>query len=415
MARKKRNPDAEKLAESILNTYQPESVEDMQDVLKDVFGPLFEKMLQGELNNHLGYDAHSKEPKKHDNRRNGYGNKTLKTSFGKVNIDVPRDREASFEPELIPNRKRDVSDIEGKVLSMYARGMSQCDIAATVEDIYGFDISHEMISDITDAVLPELEEWQARPLAKCYAFLFVDCMYVTLRENYEAKEYAVYTILGYDLKGHKEILGLLLNQTESKNRWMQVFDELKVRGVEDVFFISMDGVSGLKEGAKAIFPSVIVQRCIVHLVRNALRYLPSKDYKEVCRDMKKFYSASSLNAAHAAFNSFQNRWSQYSGAVDVCKRNFSHVEQLFDYGSAIRKIMYTTNAVESIHSSFRKVTKKGAFSNENALLKLLYLRTKELHTKWAGGRIRNWAMVLNQLMVNETFSSRIEKYVIYLP
>ncbi|KGK74160.1 transposase, partial [Enterococcus faecium] len=366
------------------------------------------KMLQGELNNHLGYDAHSKEPKEHDNRRNGYGTKTLKTSFGEVAIDVPRDREASFEPELIPKRKRDVSDIEGKVLSMYARGMSQRDIAATVEAIYGFDISHEMISDITDAVLPELEEWQARPLAKCYAFLFVDCMYVTLRENYEAKEYAVYTILGYDLKGNKEILGLWLNQTESKNRWMQVFDELKARGVEDVFFISMDGVSGLEEGAKAIFPSVIVQRCIVHLVRNALRYIPSKDYKEVCRDMKKFYGASSLNAAHAAFDSFQNRWSHYSGAVDVWKRNFAHVEQLFDYGSAIRKIMYTTNAVESVHSSFRKVTKKGAFSNENALLKLLYLRTKELHAKWSGGRIQNWAMVLNQLMINETFSSRMK-------
>ena len=408
MARKKRNPDAEKLAESILNAYQPESVDDMQDALKDVFGPLFEKMLQGELNNHLGYDAHSKEPKEQDNRRNGYGTKTLKTSFGEVAIDVPRDREASFEPELIPKRKRDVSDIEGKVLSMYARGMSQRDIAATVEAIYGFDISHEMISDITDAVLPELEEWQARPLAKCYAFLFVDCMYVTLRENYEAKEYAVYTILGYDLKGNKEILGLWLNQTESKNRWMQVFDELKARGVEDVFFISMDGVSGLEEGAKAIFPSVIVQRCIVHLVRNALRYIPSKDYKEVCRDMKKFYGASSLNAAHAAFDSFQNRWSHYSGAVDVWKRNFAHVEQLFDYGSAIRKIMYTTNAVESVHSSFRKVTKKGAFSNENALLKLLYLRTKELHAKWSGGRIQNWAMVLKQLMINETFSSRMK-------
>ncbi|MGM0338821.1 IS256 family transposase [Enterococcus sp. AZ007] len=415
MARKKRNPDAEKLAETILNAYQPESVDDMQDALKDVFGPLFEKMLQGELNNHLGYDPHSKEPKEHKNRRNGYGNKTLKTSFGEVDIDVPRDRDASFDPELIPKRKRDVSDIEGKVLSMYARGMSQRDIAATIEDIYGFDISHEMISDITDAVLPELEEWQARPLAKCYAFLFVDCMYVTLRENYEAKEYAVYTILGYDLKGKKEILGLWLNQTESKNRWMQVFDELKARGVEDVFFISMDGVSGLEEGAKAIFPSVIVQRCIVHLVRNALRYIPSKDYKEVCKDMKRFYGASSLNAAHAAFDSFQNRWSQYSGAVDVWKRNFAHVEQLFDYGSAIRKIMYTTNAVESVHSSFRKVTKKGAFSNETALLKLLYLRTKELHTKWAGGHIQNWAMVLNQLMVNETFSSRIEKYAIYLP
>ena len=382
----------------------------MQDALKDVFGPLFEKMLQGELNNHLGYDAHSKEPKEHDNRRNGYGNKTLKTSFSEVAIDVP------FESELIHKRKRDVSDIEGKVLSMYARGMSQRDIAATVEDIYGFDISHVIISDITDAILPELEEWQARrPLAKCYAFLFVDCMYVTLQENYETKECAVFTILGYDLKGNKEILSLWLNQTESKNRWMQVFDELKARGVEDVFFISMDGVSGLEEGAKAIFPSVIVQRCIVHLVRNALRYIPSKDYKEVCRDMKKFYGASSLNAAHATFDSFQNRWSHYSGAVDVWKRNFAHVEQLFDYGSAIRKIMYTTNAVESVHSSFRKVTKKGAFSNENALLKLLYLRTKELHAKWSGGRIQNWAMVLNQLMINETFSSRIEKYAIYLP
>lgn len=414
MTKKKRNPESVKLAESILNAYQPESVEDMQEALKDVFGPLFEKMLQGELNNHLGYDPHSKEPKEHANRRNGYGNKTLKTSFGEVNIDVPRDRDASFDPELIPKRKRDVSDIEGKVLSMYARGMSQRDIATTIEDIYGFDVSHELISDITDAVLPELEQWQARPLAKCYAFLFVDCMYVTLRENYEAKEYAVYTILGYDLKGNKDILGLWLNQTESKNRWMQVFDELKSRGVEDVFFISMDGVSGLEEGAKTIFPSVIVQRCMVHLVRNALRYIPSKDYKEVCKDMKKFYGASSLNASHAAFDSFQNRWSQYSGAVDVWKRNFAHVEQLFDYGSAIRKIMYTTNAVESIHSSFRKVTKKGAFSNENALLKLLYLRTKELHMKWADGHIQNWAMVLNQLMANETFSSRIEKYAIYL-
>ena len=313
-------------------------------------------MLQGELNNHLGYDAHSKEPKEHDNRRNGYGTKTLKTSFGEVAIDVPRDREASFEPELIPKRKRDVSDIEGKVLSMYARGMSQRDIAATVEAIYGFDISHEMISDITDAVLPELEEWQARPQQSVMPFYsLIVCM--LLYENYEAKEYAVYTILGYDLKGNKEILGLWLNQTESKNRWMQVFDELKARGVEDVFFISMDGVSGLEEGAKAIFPSVIVQRCIVHLVRNALRYIPSKDYKEVCRDMKSS-TVLLLNAAHAAFGSFQNRWSHYSGAVDVWKRNFAHVEQLFDYGSAIRKIMYTTNAVESVHSSFRKVTKR---------------------------------------------------------
>lgn len=170
---------------------------------------------------------------------------------------------------------------------MYARGMSQRDISDTIEDIYGFSVSHEMVSDITDAVLQELEEWQNRPLKKCYAFLFVDCMYVTIRENYEAREMAVYTILGIDLAGNKEILGLWLSQTESKNQWMKIFDELKTRGVEDIFFLSMDGISGLEAGAKAVFPEVTVQRCIVHLVRNALKYVSSKDYKDFCRDLKK--------------------------------------------------------------------------------------------------------------------------------
>lgn len=182
---------------------------------------------------------------------------------------------------------------------------------------------------------------------------------------------------------------------------MQIFDELKTRGVEDVFFISMDGVSGLEDGARAIFPQVVVQRCIVHLVRNSLRYVPSKDYKEFCKDLKKFYGASSIKASHAAF--------------DVWKRNFSHVEQFFDYGSDIRKVMYTTNAVEGVNSSFRKVKKKGDLPNENALLKVLYLRVKELQNKWNGGHIRNCSMVLNQLMVNDKFAKRIEKYSIYLP
>ena len=264
MTKKKKDQKSAKLAQSIIDAYQPESVEDMQEALKDVFGPMFEAMLRGELDNHLGYENQSRQEKETQNRRNGYGNKKLKTSFGELDIQVPRDRDASFEPEIIPKRSRDVSSIEGKVLSMYAKGMSQRDIASTIEDIYGFTISHDMVSDITDQILPELEEWQIRPLAKCYAFLFVDCMYVTLRENYEVKECEVYTILGYYLKGNKEILGLWLNQTESKNRWMQIFDEIKERGVEDILFISMDGVSGLENGAKAIFPGVVVQRCLVH-------------------------------------------------------------------------------------------------------------------------------------------------------
>ena len=411
MARKKRDPKKAALAKAILEAYQPETAEDMNNALKDLFGPMFEAMLKGEMNHHLGYDSNDKGPKKDDNRRNGYGTKTLKTSQGEVEIEVPRDRDGSFEPQVIPKRKKDVSAIEKKVLAMYARGMSQRDISATIEDIYGFSMSHEMISDITDAVIPELEEWRNRPLKKCYAFVFVDCLYVTLRSDYEAKECAVYVILGYDLSGRKEILGLWISESESKNQWMQIFDEIKTRGVEDIFFLSMDGVSGLEQGAKAIFPKVIVQRCIVHLIRNSIKYVPTKDYKKFTQGLKKVYGAANLKAANAAFEIFCKEWDKYPGAVDVWTRNYAHVEQLYDYGSAVRKIMYTTNAIEAINSSFRKVTKKGAFPNETALFKLLYLRVNELEKKWSTGYIANWSMVLNQLMVNDSFKERIDKYI----
>ena len=413
MAKIKRDPKAVALAQEIVDHYNPESVEDMDEALKEIFGPLFESMLQGELNNHLGYSPHSKESKSTTNRRNGYGNKSLITTRGEIDIEVPRDRDATFEPKLIPKRSRDVSAIENKVLAMYARGMSQRDISNTIDDIYGFSISADTISDITDCILPDLENWQTRPLEKCYAFMFVDCMYVTIRSDYETKEYAVYTILGYNLKGHKEVLGLWLNESESKHKWMQIFDEIKSRGVEDVFFISMDGVSGLEQGAKSIFPNVVVQRCIVHLIRNSIKYVPSKDYKVFTSSLKKVYGAPTLKACKSAFESFRQQWSQYPGAVDVWVRNFNHVEQLFDYGAAIRKIMYTTNAVEAIHSSFRKVTKKGAFPNENALLKLLYLRVKELDQKWVSGHVPNWSMVMNQLLINDKFTERVNKYLIY--
>lgn len=409
MSKRERTPRQE-LAKQILEAYQPESVEDMQNALKDIFGPMFEAMLQGEMNSHLGYENNDHGSKKTENRRNGYNEKTIKTTAGEVEIQVPRDRDSSFEPKIIKKRKKDVSAIESKVLSMYARGMSQRDIAATIEDIYGFEISHETISEITDCVLEQLNEWQNRPLKKLYTFMFVDCMYVTIRKEYETKNYAVYTILGYDIDGHKDILGLWLNESESKHTWMQIFDELKIRGVEDVLFISMDGVSGLEEGAKSIFKDVVVQRCMVHLIRNSIKYVPSKDYKKFTQSLKKVYGASSLTACQKAFEQFRQEWSQYPGAVDVWVRNFNHVEQLYDYGSAVRKIMYTTNAVESVNSSFRKVTKKGAFPNEKALLKLLYLRITELHKKWDNITVQNWAMVRNQLSTNDKIFARIEKY-----
>ncbi len=411
MAPKNKHNEANKaIAQAIIDQYHPTNAEEAQEALKDIFGPMFESMLQGEMDSHLGYESNDHGYKETDNRRNGYIHKTVKTTYGDVDIDVPRDRDASFEPKAIPKRTRDVSGIEDKVLSMYARGMSQRDIADTIEDIYGFEISHETISTITDRVIETAEEWQNRPLKKLYTFLFVDCLYVSVRKEMETKSCAVYVILGYDVNGVKDILGLWIGEAEGKHYWMQVFDEIKNRGVEDVLFISMDGVSGLEEGAKSIFKDVVVQRCIVHLIRHSIRYIPSKDYKAYTAQLKKVYGASNLKAAEAEFERFKQAWSHYPGAVDVWSRNWSHIEQLFNYGSAVRKIMYTTNAIEAVNSSFLKVTKKGSFPSEEAVHKALYLRIMELYKKWNSRPVSNWALVRNQLAMDDKLQNRILKY-----
>jgi len=408
--RNNKNTKGAEIAKLILEQYKPESKEDVQDALKDIFGPMLEAMLQGEMDNHLGYEANDHGSKRTDNRRNGYSKKAVKTSYGEIPVSVPRDRESTFEPQVIPKRVKDISGIEDKVLSMYAKGMSQRDIADTIEDIYGFEMSHETISNITDRVMEQVYEWQNRPLKKFYTFLFVDCMYVTIKKDYETKSCAVYVILGYDVNGMKDILGIWINESEGKHTWMQIFDEIKSRGVEDVLFICMDGVSGLEEGAKSIFKDVVVQRCIVHLIRNSIKYIPSKEYKAFTAHLKKVYGAPSLKAAEAEFERFKQTWSSFPGAVDVWVRNWMHIAQLFNYGSAVRKVMYTTNAIESVNSSFRKVTKKGAFPSEDALLKLLFLRVTELNKKWKDRPVANWALVRNQLAMDDSIQNRILKY-----
>ena len=277
--RKNRNEPGRKIAEAIIAEYKPQSVAEMQQALKDVFGPMFEAMLNGEMTGYLGYESNDKGEKMTENRRNGYSPKTIKTSMGEREISVPRDRNASFESVILPKHQRDVSSIEGKVLAMYSRGMSTRDISATIDDIYGFKLSAEQISKITDCVLEEQRSWQNRPLKPFYPFIFVDCLYVNIRRDYESRDCAVYTILAYDTNGKKDILGLWIQDTESKHFWMQIFDEIKARGVQEVGFMCMDGLSGLEDGAKTIFPNVVVQRCIVHLIRNSLKYVPTKDYK----------------------------------------------------------------------------------------------------------------------------------------
>lgn len=413
MAARKKNTPGQAIAKAIIDQYKPTSVEEMQDALRDVFGPMFEAMLQGEMDAHLGYESNDHGPKETSNRRNGYNTKSIRSSMGEVEIQTPRDREGTFKPQIIPKRSRDVSGMEDKVLSMYAKGMSQRDIADTIRDIYGFDISHEMISNITDRVIDTAREWQNRPLKKFYTFLFVDCLYVNIRKDMETKSCAVYVILGYDIDGIKDVLGIWIGDSEGKHYWMQIFDEIKGRGVEDVLFICMDGVSGLEEGARSIFKDVVVQRCIVHLIRNSIKYVPSKDYKAFTAQLKRIYGAASLKAAEVEFERFKQAWSHYPGAVDVWVRNWSHVEQLFNYGSAVRRVMYTTNAIEAVNSSFRKVTKKGAFPSEDAVLKALYLRLTELYKKWNARPVAHWALVRNQLAMDDRMQARILKYENY--
>lgn len=414
MAKIKRNPAALKIADLIFENYDLKNANDANVALKEVFGPLFEKMLNAEMDAHLGYDKNSQEPKETENRRNGFGEKTIHGSFGETKISVPRDRDGTFEPVIVPKRRKDVSEIEGKVLAMYARGMSQRDISSTIQDIYGFELSQDKISTITDTILDDVKEWLNRPLKPLYSFVFVDCIYVKMKNDHGVVDnHAVYVILGVDAEGFKEVLGLYISPTESKSTWMKIFDSIKARGVEDILFLSMDGVSGLEDGVHSIFPQTVVQRCIVHLIRNSTKYIPSKPLKAFCADCKAMYGAINLESAEAAFEALKDKWGKdYPGAIKVWENNFNHVRQLFNYPSDIRRVMYTTNAIESVNSSLRKVTKKGFFENENSVFKIFFLRiTGELAKKWNNAKMQNWAKVLNQLSCLDETSDRIARYI----
>ena len=413
MAKKKEPTSAENIAQAIVDAYDPKNATDVQDALKSIFGPIFESMLKGELNAHLGYDSNDHQPKETANRRNGYSKKTLKSTMGEIPIQSPRDRDGTFEPLAVPKRTTDISSIEGKVLTMYAKGMSQRDITDIIDDIYGFKLSAAQISIITDSVMDEFAKWQARPLKRFYVFLFVDCIYVNIRTDYESKNRPVYVILGYDLNGRKDILGLWIgpDEYESTSYWLKIFDEIKGRGVEDVAFISMDGLKGLEEGAKTIFPEAVIQRCLVHLIRNSIRFIPQKHYKAFTAHLKLIYKAPNKKVALLEFEKFKEAWKEYPGAVKVWESNWAHVEQLFNYTDAIRKMMYTTNSIESVNSSFRKVTRKGLFPTEDAVLKVMYLRILELYDKWMDKAYPNWPNILNHLLLIEHIAPRVEKYL----
>ena len=409
-----RNPAGAQIVQAIIEAYQPETFEDLTLACRDVIGQLCGRMLDAELDVHLERENEKLEPGERFNRRNGHTGKTVKSTMGSVLVDVPRDRGGTFTPALIPKHCRDVSGFESKVLGMISRGMSQRDIVQTVEEIYGFRVSHETVSRIAESIGEEVVKWRNRPLQPVYAFVFVDCIYASARSGRgeKASQQAVYVMLGIDLDGRKDVIALEVNPTEGKSHWMNIFDSLRQRGVQDILFLSMDGVTGLEEGVKAIFPKAKVQRCIVHLMRNSLKYVAQKDYGAFTKDIKAVYAAVSRDECRLNFEAFKKLWSEKCpGAVRVWETHFDQVLQLFNYPSAIRKIIYTTNAIESVNSSLRKITKKGSFDSYDALLRAFYLRIQELSRKWTGRAVHGWTAVRNQLAIHEEFEERIRQYI----
>ena len=394
----------EQLAQSLIAAMAASQTEgykasDVCETMQEGLKLAMERLMQTELTSFLGYQKSSQAEKDTTNRRNGTTSKTVRSKYGALELNIPRDRYSEFDSQLLPKYKRDISDIEDKVIAMYARGMTERDIAQTIEEIYGFSLSATTVSQMTDAVLPLVKDWQSRPLHKVYAFLFIDAIYVDVKIDRSSQKQAVYVIIGIDENGRKDVLGFWINASESAADWMKIFDEIQARGVEKVCFISADGLSGLERAVEACFgEKTVFQRCIVHMVRNSLKYLPRSDYAAFCSDIRDVYSAVSLNAALEAFKAFKAKWEPgHEKAVKVWTEQFQYVEQLFDYPADIRRVIYTTNTIESVNSALRKVTNlKGSLPSKDALSKLLYLRIQNLLKTWKGP-VRFWSVISKKL------------------
>jgi len=363
-------------------------------VLTPLIKKLTEAALEGELDSHLAEDVVP-------NRKNGKTSKTVKSTAGPFELDTPRDRAGTFEPQLIKKHQTSVSDeIEAKILSMYGLGMSYRDIATQVEDLYGIKVSTATLSAITDKIIAEVREWQQRPLESLYPFVWLDAIHYKVKDNGRYKSKAVYTILAVNLEGRKEILGLYLSESEGANFWLSVLTDLKNRGVDDILIASVDGLTGFPDAIATIYPDTEVQLCIVHQVRNSLKYVASKNQKAFMVDLKRVYRASSKDAAEQALDELEARWGDlYPIVIKSWRTKWDNLSAYFKYPPDIRRVIYTTNSIEAVHRQFRKLTKtKGGFPNEDSLLKLLYLGVQNASKKWTMP-IQSWNITLSQLAI----------------
>ncbi|ODM24797.1 transposase [Clostridium sp. Bc-iso-3] len=390
------------------NNFQ--SVADVSAYLRDIFKDIIQELLEAELEAKLGYGKDDVENKNTDNSRNGYSPKTIKSEFGEVEIQVPRDRKGEFKPQIIPKYQRNVSGIEEKVIALYARGMSTRDISEQIEELYGFSLSPEMVSKITDRIAPEIKEWQQRPLEPIYTFVFMDAIHYKVRDEGRIVNRAAYVVLGVTAEGSKDILGIWIGDNESSKFWLGVLNDLKNRGVQDVLIFCVDGLTGIKEAINAAYPKAEVQRCIIHQLRNSFKYVPFKDIKAFSNDFKEVYRAINEEVALEKFCELKSKWGkEYPYAIRSWENNWDVISPFFKFPEEIRRIIYTTNIIEGLHRQYRKVTKtKTMFPSDNSLEKMLYLASMNVVKKWTQ-RYKNWDRVLSQLMIQ--YPGRLENYI----
>ena len=386
------------LIQGLLREYDIETAEDIQDALKDLLSGTVKEMLEAEMDNHLGYGKY--ERCEETNYRNGTKPKSVRSKYGEFEVDVPQDRQSSFEPQIVPKRKKDISAIDDKIISMYAKGMTTRQISETIEDIYGFEVSEGMVSDITDRLLPQIEEWQNRPLAEVYPIVFIGAVHFSVRDDGIIRKLAAYVVLGINADGRKEVLAIVIGENESSKYWLGVLNGLKNRGVKDILILCSDGLSGIKEAVSAAFPATEQQRCIVHMVRNTLKYVANKDMKAFAKDLKTIYTAADEKAALKRLDEVTEKWKgQYPGAMGRWYDNWDAIATIFKFSKDTRAAFYTTNSIESLNASYRRLNRqRSVFPSPQALLKALYLATFEVAKKWTVP-IRGWGKVYGELAV----------------
>ena len=399
MGKKVEKSEEEKLAEEIVKKYDAKTGKDLNQIMRDFMGPIIQKMLEAEMESKIGYQKNERSDG--DNYRNGYyPERTVNTDYSQMDVRVPRDRNNEIESDILPKYARNINGFEEKVIKMYGLGMSDKQIQEQIDELFGCKLSADMISDITDKIIPEIQDWQKRKLDRMYPVVFIDAIHFSVKDNGQVVKKAAYIILGVDTEGIKQVLSIVVVENESAKMWLSILNDLKNRGVQDILILCSDGLTGIKDAINTAYPNTAYQRCIVHQIRNSLKYVKHDNKKELATDLKRVYTSSTAEQGYEVLLELEEKWSKkYPNAIRSWQDNWDSLSTFFQYSQELRTVMYTTNAIESLNSSYRRANRnRVVFPTNMALLKTLFLATKNIEKKWTV-RHKNWDIILSQLSI----------------